>query len=198
MDDEFQKNCILAEYTEIRKEILQLNNQIFLVLTSIIGINFTIISWIFLRRLEDVSLIPLVLGSAILLIGNLIILNSNRLAHRLAYYQKYFIENKLKEIRWAHAYDQYRKFFQKDYSKYSIKIATAERIAESNTEILAILQVINGIIGFFVYCSDNAFYIFLCCVVLGAANCFFDRILTQYNEIENAIKSASKILKPRS
>jgi hypothetical protein len=97
---------ILAEYRSIRSEIEQLNGQIFLVFTGSLTANVTIMGWFFTQEKRNPYI--LTIGIAILLLGSLLLLNRNRLAHRLAIFQKYFIESRITDICWSRVYFEYR------------------------------------------------------------------------------------------
>lgn len=133
------KEAVLKEYSVIRDEILQLNSQIFTIFTSGLGLDIVIIGWIFASKqhFQDLWYLPL-FGIVILFITNLILLNKNRLAHRLAIFQKYFIEERIPDICWGRVYFAYRKeyptgMFEKIF----------ERIAEGTAILVLIVQAIN-------------------------------------------------------
>jgi tripartite-type tricarboxylate transporter receptor subunit TctC len=95
-------DAILAEYKSVRSEIEQLNGQIFLVFGSSLTANLTILGWFFTQQPPKPYI--LVIGVAVLFFGSLILLIRNRVAHRLALFQRYFIETKIPEIRWSRIY----------------------------------------------------------------------------------------------
>ena len=94
-------DAILAEYRAVRDEILQLNGQLFAVLGSSLTLNVAILGWLFTRT-DPARFFGLpTVGILMLFVGNSILLNRNRLAHRLALFQKYFIETRLPDICWG-------------------------------------------------------------------------------------------------
>jgi hypothetical protein len=81
-------DAILAEYRSVRAEIEQLNGQLFAVLTTVLIIDITILGWFFTRdEPANYYMIPTI-GILMLFFGSLVLLNRNRLSHRLALFQK--------------------------------------------------------------------------------------------------------------
>ena len=68
-------------------------------------------------------------GAFVLLLGNILILNKNRLAHRLAYFQKFLIEPYLPGIQWAKAGFAYRKIYQENRPEHDLMISMSEHNA---------------------------------------------------------------------
>ena len=78
-----RKDAALAEYASVRSEIQQLNGQMFAILSSSIAGNIAILGWFFAKdHRSDFYFLPTV-GIFLLFWGNFILLNRNRLAHRL-------------------------------------------------------------------------------------------------------------------
>jgi len=146
MSNQILMEPLLAEYATVRSEIQQLNGQIFAVLTSSISLNIAIFGW--LVATEDFSkfyVLPTV-GIFILFWGNIVLLNRNRLAHRLALFQKYFIESRLPHICWARVYFQYRQ----TYLKRGLIASVTERLSDSGTYIILATSLFNLVVLIFI------------------------------------------------
>lgn len=141
------KNAIIAEYVNIRAEILQLNGQGFTILTVSLGLNMSVIGWMFSKTDPSQYIYLLTIGVIIGFVGCLLLLNKNRLAHRLAYFQEFFIESRIPDICWARVgfmyRDKYKEISQKRFSSWS------ERIAESGVYTITVAQIVNIIIFLF-------------------------------------------------
>ena len=93
------KQNIKEEYIALRAEILQLNSQAFtlaggsLTLFTILGFGLSMS-----KLIELDPFVPFV-GIVILIAANILIGHKIRVAHRLAFYQKYFIEPKMPGVR---------------------------------------------------------------------------------------------------
>ena len=139
LPDPPSQDAVLKEYSATRNEILQLNSQVFAILTSGLGLDIVIIGWIFVSKSppKDFWYLP-IFGIVILFLTNLVLLSKNRLAHRLALFQKYFIEERIPDICWARVYFAYRK-------EYPLGISNKvfERISEGSTIVVLIVQIIN-------------------------------------------------------
>jgi hypothetical protein len=140
-------NAIIAEYNNVRAEIRQLNDQIFKVLIGSLGMDVTVIGWMIAKNDPETYYPLLTLGVFILFLGCVLLLNRNRLAHRLAIFQSVFIERRISDICWGRVYFQYRE----EYSKRprSFLSSCGERIAENGVNILTSAQVVNA--GIFIY-----------------------------------------------
>jgi hypothetical protein len=94
-------DAILAEYRSVRAEIEQLNGQLFAVLTAVLIIDITILGWFFTRdKPANYYWIPTI-GILMLFFGSLPMFNRNILSHRLALFQKYFIEPRVRDVCWG-------------------------------------------------------------------------------------------------
>lgn len=134
-------DVILAEYRSVRDEIMQLNGQLFTVIGSSLTLNVAVLGWLFARdEPAEFFGFPTV-RIFILFVGNSILLNRNRVAHRLALFQKYFIETRLPAICWGRVYFEYRKYYQG--GRFG---PWAERLADSGTYVLFSASVINLVI----------------------------------------------------
>lgn len=134
-------NIIVEEYKSVRAEILQLNGQIFGTLSTSLSLNIAILGWFYASsHATDYYGLP-TLGILVLFLGNIILLNRNRLSHRLSYFQKYFIETRLPCIVWSRVYLAYRDIYaNRGVAKFS------ERLADSGTYILISSGIINVLI----------------------------------------------------
>lgn len=184
-------DAIIAEYSAIRDEILQLNNQIFVAFTSSLGLNATVLGWMFSKNnpVDHIHLIAI--GAFVLLLGNALSLNKNRLAHRLAYYQKFFIEERLPDIQWARAYFNYRDVYQKrkNHQEHDVLISLPERIAESSTLLIVSVQILNAVVAV-IFWEPRAWIVGGLCGVFALINSLIDRALTDYKEIREAMEFA--------
>lgn len=144
--------AVLAEYKAVRSEIEQLNGQGFATIGSSLGLNLTILVWFFGRAPTTYAL-PTI-GIVLLFFGSLVLVNRIRLAHRLAYFQKYFIETRVPDICWARVYFEYRA----EYKKKGIILANIEeRLAESGARILFFASALNiAILIYFLFENTNA------------------------------------------
>jgi hypothetical protein len=135
------------------------------------------------------------------------VLTRDRLAHRLAFFQKFFIEKSLPDIYWARAYPKYRNKFKKIGGAFENCV---ERLANSNLTVLVTAQVINFFI--FGYCAiEPLFYskcpyirfdsvtidlwkvfLFVVMLVIWVMQCFCKTNWTKYTNIKKAMKASSK------
>ncbi len=176
------ETAIIAEYKEVRKEILQINAQIFTILTSGIGLILTIDGWIFIsktiRIIEEIKqnwYIPL-FSITLLAFINVIILHRNRLAHRLALFQKYFIERRIPDICWARVYFTYRDNYQQ---------SLLERISDNSFFILILIQVFH--LGLSYWLKPDSMWngIFLVVIII---QCIIKNFFNDFVEIENTFR----------
>lgn len=131
--------AVLAEYGSVRSEILQLNGQIFASVSSTLTLNVIVLGWL-LGQETPVSFYGLpTVGIFLLSGGNALLLNRNRIAHRLALFQKYFIEPRIPDICWGRVYFAYRDKYPAEGKLTSL----AERVADSGTYILIWASLIN-------------------------------------------------------
>lgn len=187
-------DAILAEYKGVRDEILQLNDQLFTVLGSSLALNVAVLGWLFSKSNPgDFYCLPTI-GIVILFVGNSILLNRNRLAHRLSLFQKYFIETRLPDILGARVYSKYRDVYQ------AVWLARwAERLADSGTYVLLSLSGVNLIILIWFGLSPllgasptkidwGQSINFFGAAVLVAAQERFLKIMTDYRAVEAAMR----------
>jgi hypothetical protein len=135
-------DAVLAEYRSVRNEIEQANGQVFTVLSSSLALNMVVLGWLFGKeRSSEFFALPTI-GILLLLCGTIILLNRNRGAHRLAYFQKYFIESRIPDICWARIYFEYRV----RYPIAGFDTGFAERLAESGAYVLIAAGMVNIVI----------------------------------------------------
>jgi uncharacterized membrane protein (UPF0136 family) len=140
-DDALNREGLFAEYSAIRAEILQLNGQVFATFTGALALNATVLGWMFSKDEPSNFLYLATVGAVLIFAGQIILLHRNRLAHRLAIFQKLFIESRVPSIVWARTYFEYRVIYDKTKSRFSAK--WSERIAESGSSLLSLVQCTN-------------------------------------------------------
>jgi hypothetical protein len=188
-------DAVLAEYRSVRAEIEQLNGQLFAAWSAALTLDMTILGWFFTR--DDPSryfLIPTV-GNILLFLAAIIVLNRNRLAHRLAYFQRYLIEPRVPDICWARVYFRYRDLTQP--SK-----AFSERLADSAVNLLVFAATINVVIlwifGVVPYVPGQRVQFTWRLVNVAVAITFLwlplylRRVMTDYRAIERAMLKISE------
>jgi hypothetical protein len=197
------KDATLEEYRSIRSEILQLNGQAFTAVTLFLGANMTILGWMLSKDdPSDYCFLP-VIGVFILFCGCILLCNRDRLAHRLAIFQKYFIENKLPDIYWSRSYFLYRAEFYKNAGFFE---KCSERLAISNMFVLCVSQLVN-IVVFLIYalmplftsdpctldCQKVIFFVIM--VIILGIQLIFKNKLAEFGNIETTMKTvASQLL----
>jgi len=190
---------LLSEYASVRSEIQQLNGQVFAVLSSSISINIIILGWFFGKSNPSEFYALPTLGIFILFWGNIIMLNRNRLAHRLALFQKYFIESRMPDICWGRVYFKYRL----KYPKSSIISGLAERLSESGTYMFFGVSVVNVIalayIGLKPFFMDGSTVLdktqvinFLIAILFSILQLCFNRLMTDYRPIDVIMRRISR------
>ena len=118
-------DAVLAEYAAVRREIEQLNREIFLIMSASLSLDFVALGWLFNSRVDfQFRYVIVTIAILSLATGDFMLLTRNRLAHRLALFQKYFIESRLSDICWGRVYFAYR-------SKYGKASEWGERLARS-------------------------------------------------------------------
>lgn len=198
--------AVLAEYANVRGEIQQLNGQVFAILSSSIAADIAVLGWLSAKDAPyDYFLLP-TFGILLLLAGSVILLNRNRLGHRLALFQKYFIESRVPDICWSRVYFEYRKREKGQatggWSK-ALLTALGERLAESGAYVLLGLSVVNvivsALIGLAPCLSGSSTDIdwsqvvnLLLAILLVYLEWCFCRKLTNYDVIENMMKSIAQ------
>lgn len=137
---------IREEYIALRAEILQLNSQAFALVSGSLTINFTILGF-GLSKTKLIEIDPLIpfFGALVLVTANILIAHKVRVAHRLALYQKYFIEPNMPGIRWAKVGYMFREYFKK---KQGILSEMTERFHLIQTTVLFVPQMINAAVIF--------------------------------------------------
>jgi hypothetical protein len=195
------KDAIVAEYANIRAEILQLNGQIFTILTGSLALNVTILGWMFSKDDPSKYLYLPTIGVIVMFVACILLLNRYRLSHRLAIFQKVFIESRIPDICWARVSLQYRD----EYSKHDKTCFSSwgERIAESGVYTLSIIQLVNLII-FVVYAIlpwfteasrvIDWFKVFNLLIILFLFGIQYQvqKKMTDYNSIQKAMKEIFK------
>ena len=184
-------DAVLAEYKSVRSEIEQLNGQIFVVLSSSLALNVTVLGWLFVKDSPSKPYVLPTIGILLLFFGTIILLNRNRLAHRLALFQKYFIESRISDICWGRIYFEYRAH----YIRRGIITQAAERLAESGTYVLFTAGAINIciliILGLWPYFENGSMEldwkqlanIVVASALLGLQLCV-GRVMTNYRAID--------------
>jgi hypothetical protein len=130
---------VLAEYAAVRREIEQLNKEIFLIMSASLSLDFVALGWLFNSRVEfHFSYVILTIATLSLVTGDFLLLARNRSAHRLALFQKYFIEPRLPEIYWGRVYFEYRSEYKKDKGG-----EWGERLALSASNVLLAAILLN-------------------------------------------------------
>ena len=180
------KEAALAEYSSISNEILQLNSQIFTVLTSGLGLNILIIGWMFTSDPFNLWYLPLV-GIGLLSITNILLLNINRLAHRLAIFQKYFIEDRLPDICWARVGFAYRELYE-----YKGLQVLYERIAQNRFLLILLTQFVNLLLVVFFKFEPISIPIIVIVLLLGVGQWLLMKSMTNYKSIEEAFKKVEQ------
>lgn len=189
---------ILAEYKAIRDEILQLNGQAFTTISVTLTINVALLGFVFSDKVLPGSE-PWVIFFAILFLsaGTILIKHKIRSAHRLAFFQKYFIETQTSELRWADIYFKYREQYDITFGKLSSLFL--ERFGFAQTAILLLAQVVNiCILILFVYDKpfaisvllSNPFLIFAFFVVV--IEFLWILALSDYSSIKNIFEKINK------
>jgi hypothetical protein len=138
-------SAIISEYNNIRAEILNLNEQFLKILIGSVGINLTILGWLFSNKDQGENIFSLLtICVFILFFSCMLLVNRDRLAHRLAIFQELFIEKRIPAISWGRVYPQYKDAFGNNW-----KSLLVERFAKSGVITLILLQVLYVII--FIY-----------------------------------------------
>lgn len=128
--------------------------------------------------------LPLV-SVVILVITNLLHLHLNRLAHRLRYFQMYFIEDRLPDICWGRVGFAYR-----DYYESTFLAPFQERIANNRFWLIIVLQLLSfTMVAYLVKEHSTAWKIV---VVAAALLTFLQWLILKYMTNCNSIKEAFK------
>jgi len=186
----------------VRAEIEQLNGQIFAVLSTALTVDITILGWFFTRNDPSSYFVIPTIGIILLFFGSVLLLNRNRLAHRLALFQKYFIEPRAPDICWGRVYFKYRIEYEKQDQGIP-KISTiSERLADSAVYVLLFAAGINLVvlIGFGVgpYVPHQRVQFTWRLVNLAVAITFFclplwlRRVMSDYSAIEATMQKIAR------
>lgn len=190
----YDKEVILAEYASVRSEIQQFNGQVFSVLCSSLALNIAVLGWLIGKSNPlQFYLLP-TLGIFLLLMGDVMLLNRNRLAHRLALFQKHFIESRLPDFCWSRVYFEYRNRYPKN-----LLVKLSERLADSAAFILLFAGIINlfvliilGLIPVFkresVTIDGPQIANFVMAVVLVGLQDVFRRLFTNYKIVDKTLE----------
>jgi len=187
---------ILAEYNSIRNEILQLNKQSFVAMSSSLAIYVIIMGWIVDKGFKQSFYGLWTLGVLILFIGNIMVLNRNRVAHRLALFQKYFIETRIENLLWSRVYFIYRNKTKGWGANYQ------ERLADLMSILLICLSALNlsalmitGIISILHHRMAQVDGVqlanFLIALILVLLQFWLYKKMTDYDLIEETFKTIS-------
>jgi len=181
----------IAEYNAIRNEILQLNSQIYNTFYGTILFVVTVFGWYYKNNLESSIMLYLFLF-LILLIGNIVVINRNRLAHRLALVIRYFIEEKNTDLQWSTVYFEYRKLKKERFD------FIYERLADI---ILSIFLLITFILLVFLYFNIRCICSNLIAFIIGIISLLFQilswRYFNKYQSIETKINEVKKKLQKK-
>jgi hypothetical protein len=192
-------DAVLAEYRSVRNEIEQLNGQVFAVLSSSLALNVAVLGWLFGKeRSSEFFALPTV-GILFLLCGTIILLNRNRLAHRLAFFQKYFIESRIPDICWGRVYFEYREC----YPTAGFFTRCAERLAESGAYVLIAAGTVNigilvilGLRPLFGSAPTDIDWVqvvnFAIALLLLSLQICFKRMMTEYRPIDATMQRLAK------
>jgi hypothetical protein len=185
-------NAILSEYKSIRDEINQLNTQIITAFSFVLSGNLIILGWMFSKENSQDYLYLLIISFILLIFGNIIIISRNRLAHRLALFQKYFIETRLTDIYWARVYFDYRETYKKSSMCYFI-INIFERLSDVFCWFLNILSLLNLIIIFLynINCKLQ-WFVFLVGLSVFIVQLLMNILINRYKKIEDVFKILNK------
>jgi hypothetical protein len=183
--------AVLKEYSATRDEILQANSQVFAILTSGLGLDIIIVGWIFASKqlFQDFWYLPL-FGIVILFLTNLVLLSKSRGAHRLALFQKYFIEERIPDICWARVYFAYRKEYPLGISE-----KVFERIGEGSAFVVLIVQALNLLLMVILIplkFPDLPCYSIICIIAISILWIILQwiivRSMTNYKKVDQAFK----------
>jgi hypothetical protein len=174
---------IREEYVAIRAEILQLNEQAFTLVGASLALNFVILGF-GLRRHGVSDLEPIIpfIGVFILLVSNVLLSHKIRMAHRLAYYQKHFIEPVLPGVRWARIGSLFRKNFDSRHNRFVISIA--ERFVLVQTAVVTAAQIVNIFVMLLGTKSITWYLLVSITAVLLAVEVVLLRIINNYQPID--------------
>lgn len=193
------QKAIIAEYKTIRAEILHLNNQFLKILIWSVGINLTVLGWLFSNKdlLENIFVL-LLICVFILFFGCILLINRDRLAHRLAIFQELFIEKRISVIYWARAYTRYKNAFGNRWQSQLV-----ERFAESGLIVLMSFQLLDLII--FVYYAiipwlkyglkeidwNKLIFFIIMLIFFLLTIVIFRKVASKYDDIDNAMRQAA-------
>jgi len=206
LNDHVNGEAVLAEYSAVRAEIEQLNGQIFSVLSGSLALDLSVLGWLFGGPGDPRAryFLPTV-GILFLMAGNYILLNRNRGAHRLALFQKHFVEPRLPDICWGRVYFEYRTRYSetsKTWAKKRLE-SMAERLANSGSWVLvgasALNIVILAILGLAPYFASSPAVVdraqlanFVVASALVASEVFLLPFMTDYKKVEEIMKGLAK------
>ncbi len=208
--DQLRFQIVLEEYKVVRAEALQLNAQIYLAFSASILLGFSAIGWLFGQdKLQLHHLLAPLFSIIILSVGDFIVLQRNRLAHRLALFCKLFIEPKLPDIKWSNTYFLYRKVYKSDSFLENFLSPLVERIAEGMHIVIVLLQHVfilftvllcGGLIGhgesidIITYKAWSLVVILIEIFVIWFVQHPIYRIMVKYKPIEQAFSLIKKAL----
>ena len=166
---------IKEEYIALRAEILQLNSQAFTLVGGSLTLNFTILGF-GLSKSKLIELDPFIpfIGILILVAANILIAHKIRMAHRLAFYQKYFIEPKMPGVRWGEIGFKFRTTFDEKHNKFLASVT--ERFVLIQTAMISVAQLINLIALF--QCQPSSMRTFI--LIISAVLLFVQLVLLHY------------------
>lgn len=142
-----KEKVMLEEYSRIREEIYQLNGQAFAVLTGSLGFNFALLGAMYSssRCREDLYMLPF-FAFLVLAASSLLLAHKIRMAHRLGFFLKYFVQPKLEGIQWPGVYFEYRELFNQKHK--GLFWPLVERFAVVQIFVLVIIQFVDFILFF--------------------------------------------------
>jgi hypothetical protein len=109
-----EREAMLAEYSAMRAEVLQLNSQIVTIFAGTLTLDVSVLGWMFVKDVPQSYWVFPTVGIFFLALGSVVITNRLRLAHRIGMFQKHFIEPRLPGIQWASVYFEYRELLRQD------------------------------------------------------------------------------------
>jgi glucose uptake protein GlcU len=182
---------ILAEYSSVRSEILQLNGQAFAIVTGSLTLNFAILGAMFSSQnpLEDLLVLSLI-AMLILAAGTILLAHKIRAAHRLTFFQKHFIENRIPEVMWGKIYFKYRTIFDREYKNPFDRLS--ERFVNAQNFVLIIAQFIDFVILIkYRETSEHTIFI-ISAVIIVILQCLFLKKINNYKSMKNVFALTEK------
>jgi len=181
-----EEDQLIAEFSRIRDEIIQLNGQAFTALTGSLTINFAILSTVFATEAPKFkpAFLPFI-ALVVLFAGTILLCHKIRMAHRLGLFLQYFVQPRLEGIQWPSVYFQYREVYQQRNSGWYCSLG--ERFVEVQKLILLFAQLID--IGVIFWLGNNAFL--FCAAIILVIQVIACRSIDNYDAVEDTFKAIS-------